>query len=172
MAYRYQMDNDRFQSLFPKLQVDTLKANTWRSTTTAVFSAGDAFVLCKEIAALRTLEFLRPRRTDNGYRPTSNLPLGESSAPLRFMSAGLSDGSHQSIKPACTKDAPRNATSADTYFARRCDIGCEIKVLIKDENLVKIETTDRTSPRGALCKIGRFEQLSESRALHYFTDGP
>jgi len=33
-----------------------------------------------------------------------------------------------------------------------CDIGCEIKVMIKDENLVRIETTDRTSPRGALCK--------------------
>jgi predicted molibdopterin-dependent oxidoreductase YjgC len=37
------------------------------------------------------------------------------------------------------------------------------KVSIKDENLVRIETPDKNSASGALCKIGRFEQINESR---------
>ena len=44
-----------------------------------------------------------------------------------------------------------------------CDIGCEINVLVKDNNLVRIEAPDLKSPRGALCRIGRFELISESR---------
>jgi len=39
-----------------------------------------------------------------------------------------------------------------------------LKVEIKDENLVRIETLTRLHTRGALCRIGRFEQLNESRA--------
>jgi len=91
-----------------------------------------------------------------------NLPLGESSCTLCGSCLQACPTGAIINKASLYKGRSVECTSADT-ICQGCDIGCEIKVLIKDENLVKIETTDRTSARGALCNIGRFEQLSESR---------
>ena len=42
-----------------------------------------------------------------------------------------------------------------------CGVGCELKVLIKDNNLVKIESPQLTGEKGPLCRMGRFGLLSD-----------
>lgn len=55
MAYRYQMDNDRFQSLFPKLPLDTLSKFLAIDHNRCIL-CGRCVRACKEVAALRTLD--------------------------------------------------------------------------------------------------------------------
>jgi formate dehydrogenase major subunit len=160
MAYRYQMDNNRFQSLFPKLQVDTLSKYLAIDHNRCIL-CGRCVRACKEIAALRTLDF-GGRGGQTMITADLNLPLGESSCTLCGACLQACPTGAIINKASLYKGRSVECAAADT-ICQGCDIGCEIKVLIKDENLVRIETTDRTSPRGALCKIGRFEQLSESR---------
>jgi formate dehydrogenase major subunit len=38
-------------------------------------------------------------------------------------------------------------------------VGCETKVLVKDNNLIRIDGTELTGPKGQLCIKGRFQQL-------------
>ncbi len=160
MAYRYQMDNDRFQSLFPKLQVDTLSKYLAIDHNRCIL-CGRCVRACKEIAALRTLDF-GGRGGQTMVTADINLPLGESSCTLCGSCLQACPTGAIINKASLYKGRSVECTSADT-ICQGCDIGCEIKVLIKDENPVRIETTDRTSARGALCNIGRFEQLTESR---------
>ena len=160
MAYRYQMDNVRFQSLFPKLPVDTLSSFLAIDHNRCIL-CGRCVRVCKEVAALRTLDF-GGRGGQTMISADLNLPLGESSCTLCGSCLQACPTGAIINKASLYKGRSAECTSADT-ICQGCDIGCEIKVMIKDENLVRIETTDRTSPRGALCKIGRFEQLSESR---------
>jgi formate dehydrogenase major subunit len=160
MAYRYQMDNVRFQSLFPKLPVDTLSKFLAIDHNRCIL-CGRCVRVCKEVAALRTLDF-GGRGGQTMISADLNLPLGESSCTLCGSCLQACPTGAIINKASLYKGRSAECTSADT-ICQGCDIGCEIKVLIKDENLVRIETADRTSPRGALCKIGRFEQLSESR---------
>jgi formate dehydrogenase major subunit len=161
MAYRYQMDNVRFQSLFPKLPVDTLSSFLAIDHNRCIL-CGRCVRVCKEVAALRTLDF-GGRGGQTMISADLNLPLGESSCTLCGSCLQACPTGAIINKASLYKGRSAECTSADT-ICQSCDIGCEIKVMIKDENLVRIETTDRTSARGALCKIGRFEQLSESRA--------
>jgi formate dehydrogenase major subunit len=91
-----------------------------------------------------------------------NQPLGESSCTLCGSCLQACPTGAIINKASLYKGRTKECTTADT-ICQGCDIGCEIKVEIKDENLVRIETPNRTSPRGTHCKIGRFEQLSESR---------
>ena len=161
MAYRYQMDNVRFQSLFPKLPVDTLSSFLAIDHNRCIL-CGRCVRVCKEVAALRTLDF-GGRGGQTMISADLNLPLGESSCTLCGSCLQACPTGAIINKASLYKGRSAECTSADT-ICQGCDIGCEIKVMIKDENLVRIETTDRTSARGALCKIGRFEQLSESRA--------
>jgi formate dehydrogenase major subunit len=160
MAYRYQMDNVRFQSLFPKLPVDTLSSFLAIDHNRCIL-CGRCVRVCKEVAALRTLDF-GGRGGQTMISADLNLPLGESSCTLCGSCLQACPTGAIINKASLYKGRSAECTSADT-ICQGCDIGCEIKVMIKDENLVRIETTDRTSARGALCKIGRFEQLSESR---------
>lgn len=160
MAYRFQMDNVRFQSLFPKLSNDTLSEFMVIDHNRCIL-CGRCVRACKEVAALRTLDF-SGRGGETMIAADINQPLGASSCTT----CG-------SCLQACPTGAIVNKASifrgksADCQTANAicqgCDIGCEIKVSIKDGNLVRIETPDRTTARGALCRIGRFEQINDSR---------
>jgi len=45
-----------------------------------------------------------------------------------------------------------------------CSVGCGINVLVRDNNLVRIEGTwDAKLNEGVICKVGRFEPLAEER---------
>ena len=160
MAYRYQMDNVRFQSLFPKLPVDTVSKYLAIDHNRCIL-CGRCVRACKEIAALHTLDF-SGRGRETMIAADINQPLGESTCTLCGSCLQACPTGAIINKASLYKGRSGECISADT-ICQGCDIGCEIKVEIKDENLVRIETTDRTSPRGALCKIGRFEQLTESR---------
>ncbi|MGP8080446.1 MAG: molybdopterin-dependent oxidoreductase [Dehalococcoidales bacterium] len=160
MAYRYQMDNNRFQSLFPKLPVDTLSKFLAIDHNRCIL-CGRCVRVCKEVAALRTLDF-GGRGRETMIAADINQPLGESSCTLCGSCLQACPTGAIINKASLYKGRSTECTTADT-ICQGCDIGCEIKAEIKDQNLVRIETTDRTSPRGALCKIGRFEQLAEPR---------
>ena len=161
MAYRYQMDNVRFQALFPKLPVDTLSKYLAIDHNRCIL-CGRCVRACKEVAALRTLDF-GGRGRETMIAADINQPLGESSCTLCGSCLQACPTGAIINKASLYKGRSTECTSANT-ICQGCDIGCEIKVEIKDENLVRIETPDKTSPRGALCRIGRFEQLAESRA--------
>jgi predicted molibdopterin-dependent oxidoreductase YjgC len=160
MAYRYQMDNNVFQSLFPKLPMDTL-SNFLAIDHNRCILCGRCVRACKEVAALRTLDF-GGRGRETMIAADINQPLGESSCTLCGSCLQACPTGAIINKASLYKGRSAECTSANTV-CQGCDIGCEIKVDIKDENLVRIEAADRSSPRGALCKIGRFEQISESR---------
>ena len=43
-----------------------------------------------------------------------------------------------------------------------CGVGCDIKALVKNNRLVRIDSPDLAKPRGLLCEMGRFEPLYDS----------
>ncbi len=160
LAYKYQMDNVRYPYTFPTLPVDTLNQYLVIDHNRCIL-CGRCIRTCSEIAANNTLEF--------GHRGFKTLvsadleqPLGESSCiscgacyqacPTGAIFSKLSlykdkTGEFQKIKTACPG----------------CGVGCEIVAWVKDNNLVKIEALDLTAPKGPLCRIGRFELLSDNR---------
>jgi predicted molibdopterin-dependent oxidoreductase YjgC len=113
------------------------------------------------VAAVRTLDF-GGRGGETMIAADINQPLGASSCTtcgscLQACPTGAIVNKANIFRGKAVDCQTANA------ICQGCDIGCEIKVSIKDGNLVRIETPDRTGPRGALCRIGRFEQINESR---------
>ena len=155
------MDNIRFQNLFPKLPVDTLSKFLAIDHNRCIL-CGRCVRACKEVAALRTLDF-GGRGRETMVAADINQPLGESSCTLCGSCFQVCPTGAIINKASLYKGKTSECKSAAT-ICQGCDIGCEINVLIKDDNLVRIETPDRTTLRGALCRIGRFEQLTEKRA--------
>ena len=160
MAYRFQMDNVRYQSLFPKLPNDTLSEFMVIDHNRCIL-CGRCVRACKEVAAVRTLDF-GGRGGETMIAADINQPLGASSCTtcgscLQACPTGAIVNKANIFRGKAVDCQTANA------ICQGCDIGCEIKVSIKDGNLVRIETPDRTGPRGALCRIGRFEQINESR---------
>ena len=161
MAYRYQMDNVRYESLFPVLPVDTLSEFLAIDHNRCIL-CGRCVRACKQVAALRTLDF-GGRGGQTMIAADINQPLGESSCTLCGSCFQACPTGAIINKASLYKGRTNECKSAAT-ICQGCDIGCEINVLIKDDNLVRIETPDRKTSRGALCHIGRFEQLTETRS--------
>jgi len=154
------MDNVRYQSLFPKLPNDTLSEFMVIDHNRCIL-CGRCVRACKEVAAVRTLDF-GGRGGETMIAADINQPLGASSCTtcgscLQACPTGAIVNKANIFRGKAVDCQTANA------ICQGCDIGCEIKVSIKDGNLVRIETPDRTGPRGALCRIGRFEQINESR---------
>lgn len=160
LAYRYQMDNVRFEGLFPKMPVDALSKYLAIDHNRCIL-CGRCVRACRQISGVRTLDF-----SGRGFQTmvTADIdqPLGESSCTL--CGACLQSCPTGAImnKASMFKGTTKDCRSLPSVCPG-CDIGCEINVLVKDNNLVRIEAPELKSPRGALCRIGRFELISESR---------
>jgi len=159
LAYRYQMDNVRYPYTFPSLPVDSSSDYLVIDHNRCVL-CGRCIRVCSEIAASHTLDFGR-----RGWRTLVGAdleqPLGESSC----ISCG-----------ACVQACPTGAIFSKlnlykgkteecqqiTTVCPACGVGCELNVMTKDNNLVRIEAPRLTEPRGPLCLIGRFELLRQS----------
>jgi len=160
LAYRYQMDNVRYPYTFPSLPVDSLSDYLVIDHNRCVL-CGRCIRVCSEIEANHTLDFAK-----RGWRTMVSAdleqPLGESSCT----SCG-----------ACVQACPAGAIFSKinlykgktddcqqlTTVCPACGVGCELNVLVKDNNLVRIEAPRLTEPRGPLCRVGRFELLRETR---------
>jgi len=156
LAYQYQMDNVRYPYTFPSLSVDSLSDYLVIDHNRCIL-CGRCIRACSEVAGSHTLDF-----SQRGWKTlvTADLeqPLGESSCFL----CG-----------ACVQACPTGAifSKLSLYKGRTdecqqvktvcpaCGVGCELNVLVKDNNLVRIEAPRLTEPRGPLCRMGRFGLL-------------
>ena len=156
LAYRYQMDNVRYPYTFPALSVDAISNHLVIDHNRCIL-CGRCVRACSEVAASNTLSF-----SQRGWKTLVSAdleqPLGESSCRL----CG-----------ACVQACPTGAifSKFSLYKGRRedcqqvstvcplCGVGCELNVLVRDNNLVKIEAPGLNGARSALCRMGRFGLL-------------
>ena len=156
LAYEYQIDHMRYPYTFPSLPVDTLNEFLVIDHNRCIL-CGRCIRVCKEVVANNTLDFSK-----RGWRTMVvadiDQPLGESSC----ISCG-----------ACTQTCPTGAifSKVSAYRGRSsegeiihslcslCGVGCDIDVLVKDNNIVRIDGANLTGPKGQLCVKGRFRQL-------------
>jgi formate dehydrogenase major subunit len=155
-AYRYQMDHARYPYTFPALPTDTLNDFMVIDHNRCIL-CGRCVRVCGEVVGNHTLDFSR-----RGWRTLIaadlNQPLGESSC----ISCG-----------ACLQACPTGAifSKVSAYRGRTsegkvirsvcslCGIGCEIDVLVKDNNIVRIDGANLSGLKGELCLMGRFQQV-------------
>ncbi len=155
-AYRYQMDHARYPYTFPALPTDTLNDFMVIDHNRCIL-CGRCVRVCGEVVGNHTLDFSR-----RGWRTLIaadlNQPLGESSC----ISCG-----------ACLQACPTGAifSKVSAYRGRTsegkvihsicslCGIGCEIDVLVKDNNIVRIDGANLAGLKGQLCLMGRFQQV-------------
>lgn len=156
LAYQYQMDHVRYPYTFPALPTDTLNDFMVIDHNRCIL-CGRCVRICAEVVGSHTLEFGR-RGWHTAVVPDLNQPLGQSSC----ISCG-----------ACSQACPTGAifSKVSAYRGRAsegkiihslcslCGVGCDIDVLVKDNNIVRIDGTNLTELKGQLCRKGRFEQV-------------
>jgi len=160
LAYRYQMDNIRYPYTNPRLPVDSLNDYLVIDHNRCVL-CGRCVRACSEVVGIHTLDFGK-----RGWKTTISAdleqPLGESSC----ISCG-----------ACAQACPTGAifSKLSLYKGKTsecqqvatvcplCSVGCELNVLVKDGNLVRIEAPSLEGPRAPLCDRGRFGLLYDER---------
>jgi len=159
LAYRYQMDNVRYPYTFPSLPVDSLSDYLVIDHNRCVL-CGRCVRVCSEIAASHTLDFGK-----RGWRTLVGADLEQSLGESSCLSCG-----------ACVQACPTGAIFSKVNLYRgktdecqqittvcpACGVGCELNVMVKDNNLVRIEAPELTEPRGPLCPVGRFELLYQT----------
>jgi formate dehydrogenase major subunit len=159
LAYRYQMDNARYQYAWPNQTVDSSHPYMVMDHARCVL-CGRCIRTCDEITGSHTLDFGKRGWKTNVYADI-NQPLGESSC----ISCG---GCFQACptgaifsKASAYRGKPEECTAVDSVCAV-CGVGCDIRGLVKNDKLVKIVSPDMSTPRGLLCEMGRFEPLYQA----------
>ena len=156
LAYRYQMDNVRYPYTFPSLSVDSLSDYLVIDHNRCIL-CGRCIRACNEVAASHTLDF-----SQRGWKTlvTADLeqPLGESACLLCGACVQACPTGAIFNKINLYKGKPDECQQINTVCPD-CGVGCELNVLVKDNNLVRIEAPTLSGSKGALCRMGRFGLL-------------
>jgi len=155
-AYRYQMDHARYPYTFPSLPTDTLNDFLVIDHNRCIL-CGRCVRVCGEVVGNHTLDFGR-----RGWRTLIVADLNQSLGQSSCISCG-----------ACLQACPTGAifSKVSAYRGRTsegkvirsmcslCGVGCEIDILVKDNNIVRIDGANLTGLKGQLCLMGRFQQV-------------
>ncbi|MEW6033369.1 MAG: molybdopterin-dependent oxidoreductase [Chloroflexota bacterium] len=161
LAYRYQVDSVRFPYGFPPFPVDSTSEYLMVDHNRCVL-CGRCVRTCAEIAGFHVLDF-----SGRGWKTVVSADLGQMLGESSCVACG-----------ACAQACPTGAilSKLSLYKGRAsechrvatvcpmCGVGCELNVLVKDGNLVRIEASKLSVSAGPLCKEACFELLRPARA--------
>jgi formate dehydrogenase major subunit len=160
LAYRYQMDNIRFDHRYPTLPLDSLSDSIVIDHNRCVL-CGRCIRECKEIVGSSTLDF--------GNRGWRTMVVADLSQPLAQSSCTSCGACVQACptgaifsKLSLYKGIPADCQRVTTVCPA-CGVGCHLDVLVKDSNLVRIDASEPAGLTGPLCERGRFGLLRETR---------